>query len=320
MTSCMTITHDKSYEAVFYTDAPNTSVRINNSEDFSLPSKIVLQRSRKKLNIKVIQNDSIVNNTLIKPQLHALAIFFGNAYIWNIPGMIVDVVTGRGFDYGKYFIVDSRGEIISLKRPTEYMSENMSINAFRRREKGDFNIIVAIPEVNLFHLSPKNETPRNFAGFIGLGIGAEYFYKNNKSLQLRGDAIMDFIAPVPAPFDWDESQPFESCYAFNVNLTDNFHIKRFQLGYGLNLAKNTWVYHGYYKRPPEVIDENYEPEWIDGKTKINTILGLALNTYYRFTDNFYFGIIYRPSFLKLSNPKLMYEHSISFDFVWKINL
>jgi hypothetical protein len=59
---------------------------------------------------------------------------------------------------------------------------------------------------------------------------------------------------------------------------------------------------------------------IDGQTKNNTMLGLTLNTYYRFTEHFYLGLIYRPSFRDLSNNKMKYEHSISLDFMWKIYL
>jgi predicted small secreted protein len=183
-------------------------------------------------------------------------------------------------------------------------------------ETGNLNLLLAIPEVNFFHLKPENETTKNFEGFIGLGIGAEYFYKDNKSLQLRGDFITDFPVFVPAPYDWDESQPWENCHAFNISLTDNFRWKRFQTGYGLNLARNTWIQHAYYIEP----EADIQPERIDGKTKTNTMLGLSLNTYYRFTEHFYFGVIYRPSFRDLSNNQMKYEHSISLDFMWKIYL
>jgi len=321
LNSCMTITTYKNYDATFYTDVSNMSVQIkNDTVSTPLPAKISLERSNKKLNVKVLQNDSVVNNTQINPKL-STGVIVGNLYSWNIPGMIIDITTGRGYSYGQYFIVDSFGKITSLKRPTEDMSKNLHIATIKPHEKGDFNIQLSIPGINLFHLSPKNETTRNLGGFFGLGIGAEYFYKKNKSLQLRGDMIIDYPVPVPMGIDWDESEPRESCDAYNINLTDNFYIKRFQLGYGLNYAKNTWFYSGYYKNLPEIIiDENYKQEWIEGKTKTNMMLGLALNSYYRFTSHFYMGVIYRPSFFELSNPKFKYEHSISFDFLWKIHL
>jgi len=137
-----------------------------------------------------------------------------------------------------------------------------SHKSLHKPETGNLNLLLAIPELNFFHLKPENETIKNFEGFVGLGIGSEYFYKDNKSLQLRGDFITDFPVFVPAPYDWDESQPWENSHAFNISLTDNFRWKRFQTGYGLNLAKNAWVQHGYYIKPEENknTDENLQPE------------------------------------------------------------
>ena len=320
LTSCATIISTKEYVMSISSDLPNLNVVINNSNTYNLPSKAVVTRSKENLDFKISQNDSIINDTILKSKL-SNTFWWGNAglFIYLTPiAWLVDLNTEKRFTYGKYIFIDSLGNIRSYQTTGKLFSNQFAEIYFKKQKRENFNILISIPEINLFHLSPKNETPRNFAGFIGLGLGAEYFYKNNKSLQLRGDAIMDFIAPVPAPFDWDESAPWESCYTFNINLTDNFYIKRFQLGYGINFAKNTWVYHGYYNKPFEKFTENEEFEWIDGKTKTNRMLGLNLNTYYRFTNHFYFGVIYRPSFLELSKPEWRYEHSISFDFLWKI--
>ena len=201
---------------------------------------------------------------------------------------------------------------------------NANIN-LKQHEKGDLNILLSIPNMNLFQLEPKNEIPVKNTGFLGLGLGSEYFYKNKKSLQFRTDAIMDIFFPAPVVIDYDYDNPKKSCYAFNVNFTDNFHIKRFKLGYGINYAKNTIVYEGCYRKVFNEFGENGEQEWIgsewiDRRIKSNYMFGLAFNTYFRFSNNFYFGLIYRPSFYEISRSKFMYEHSISLDFMWKIKI
>ena len=319
LTSCATIISEKDYIMSISSDMPNSEVVINNSNRYKLPSKAVITRSKENLNFKILQNDTIVNDTILKPKLSNM-FWYGNAgqFLYLAPiAWLIDLNTEKRFTYGKYIFIDSLGNIQKLNK---LFSDKYAEIYFKKHKQRDFNILLAIPHINFFHLNPLNETPRSMGGFWGFGIGAEYFYKNNKALQLRGDAITDIFIPVPAAIDFDESVPRESCYAFNVNLTDNFHIKRFQLGYGLNFAKNTWIYHGYYEKPHWKLEEDEKPVWIDGKTKTNKMLGLALNTYYRFTNHFYFGVIYRPSFLELSNPKLKYEHSISLDFLWKIYL
>ncbi|GHT17040.1 hypothetical protein FACS189429_0310 [Bacteroidia bacterium] len=324
LTSCATSFNKKDYTISILSDLPNSSVIINDANNCKLPTKAVVTRSKENLNFKILQNDSVINDTILKPKLSDM-FWWGNTglFLYLAPfAWAVDLTNNKRFTYGEYLYIDSLGNVESRKKLHKYFSDKYAEYYFHKYKKGNVNLLLSIPEVNLFHLNPKNETTRNSGGFIGLGIGAEYFYKNNKSLQLRGDAIMDFIAPVPAPFDWEKSQPRENCYAFNVSLTDNFQYKRFQFGYGLNFAKNIWVSHAYYIKPSkdEIIDENYEYEWIDGKAKANTMLGLAFNTYYRVTDHFYFGVIYRPSLWEVKINKIIYERTISFDFMWKINL
>ena len=321
LTSCATIISTKDYVMSISSDLSNSEVVINNSNVYKLPSKAVVTRSKEDINFKILQNDSIINDTILKPKLSD-TFWWGNTgqFFYLAPiAWLVDLNTDKRFTYGEYIFIDSLGNIKSYKTFNKLFSNEFANISFKKYKKGNFNLLLSIPHVNFFHLSPKNESSRNLAGFWGVGLGAEYFYKKNKSLQLYSDAITDIFIPVPAAVDFDEFSPRESSYAFNINLTDNFNIKRFQLGYGLNFAKNTWIYHGYYDKRYEELAENEEPEWINGRTKTNKMLGLVLNTYYRFTNHFYFGVIYRPAFFEMSNSKLMYEHSISFDFMWKIH-
>ena len=323
LTSCATIISKKNYRMSISSDLPNSEVIINNSKIYKLPAEATVTRSKENLDVRILQNDSIINNTILKPKLSD-TFWWGNigTFYYLAPiAWLVDLHTEKRFTYGKDIFIDSLGNIKSYKTSDKLFSGTYGDIYLKKHKKGDFNILLSIPYVNLFHLSPKNETLQNSAGFWGIGLGTEYFYKKNKSIQLRGDAITDFFLPVlGGAVDFDEFSHRESGYAFNINLTNNFYIKRFQLGYGLNFAKNTWVYHGYYNKQFEELAENEEPEWIEGKSKTNKMLGLILNTYYRFTNRFYFGVIYRPAFFEMSSSKRMYEHAISFDFMWKIHL
>jgi len=232
-------------------------------------------------------------------------------------GHLIDLTSENRFTYGSYVFIDSLGNVQSFRR-TPFERRN-----YRERQKGNFNLLIALPYINFFHLNPIIETPRNKGGFMGFGLGVEYFYQDNKSFQVRGDGIIDFIIPVPASYHPEGD--YEWFSALNASLTDNFHIGRWQLGYGLNFARNRWLRQGYHIVPPdECYWENWDNrenwEWIDGKRNINNMLGLSLSTHYRLTNSFHLGLIYRPSFLELSNFRLMYEHTISIDLLWKIPL
>ena len=171
--------------------------------------------------------------------------------------------------------------------------DDISSDKFIEPQQGDFNLLLSFPPINFFHLKPRNETPRNLGGLFGVGVGAEYFYRNNKSFQLQSDIIINFVPIAPLPFNAN---------AFNVNLTDNFHINGVQIGYGLNFARNQWIY------------SRYDGGWII-KRHTNNMLGLSLNIHLGGI-----GIIFRPSFFELSRPRFLYEHTISIDFKWKIPL
>ena len=274
--SCATLFSGKSYTMSISSSLPNSEIIINNTDRRPLPADIIVTRSKENLNLKILQNDSVINDTILRPRL-SNEFWWGNLFCLGLLapiGWLVDLQSENRFTYGRFIYIDSLG----------------NIQRFRKRQQGDFGYLIALPYINFFHLNPQNYTPRNLWGFIGLGFGIEYFYRNNKSFQLRGDAIIDFPIPILL------GDPQIAVDVLNVSLTDNFHINRFQLGYGLNFArKNSW--------------------WSNGR---NNMLGLALSTHYRFTNSFYFGVIYRPSFWELSRNRLMYEHTISVDFMWKI--
>ena len=296
-------------------DLPNSEVIINNENRYGLPTKVVVTRSRENLSFTVLQNDSIVNDTELRARL-SNTFWWGNLYPLALFGHLIDLASDNRFFYGNYVFVDSLGNVQSFRR-TPFERRNL-----RQHQKGNFNILVALPHINFFHLNPIIETPRNLAGFHGLGLGAKYFYRNNKSLQLRGDVITDFFLPFPAPVTFDESVPQEVSYALNISLTDNFHIGRFRFGYGLNFARNIWVLTGYFDAPNEKREWEYREywEWIDGKRNVNNMLGLALSTHSRLGNSFHLGLIYRPTFINLLNFRPMYEHTISIDLLWKIHL
>ena len=181
--------------------------------------------------------------------------------------------------------------------------DDVFFNEFTEFQQGDFNFLLSVPFLNFFHVKPRNETPRNPGGWGGLGVGIEYFYRNNKSLLLLSDVMItfSFISRLFFP-------QVGISGAFNVSLTDNFHSNRFQLGYGLNFARNNWNYGRWH-----------DNEWVS-KNLTNTMLGLVLSAHYRFKDDVYFGVIFRPSFFELSSPRFLYEHTISLNLKWRIPL
>ena len=297
-------------------DLPNSEVVINENR-YELPARVDVTRSRESLCFKILQNDSIINDTMLNARRSNL-FWWGNLgqFLYLAPiAWLIDSRNENRFTYGRFIHIDSLG---NPRRLNNAFSATFAEVYFRRHQQGNFKLQIALPYANFFHLKPQNETPRNLAGFHGIGIGVEYFYRNNRSLQLRSDGIMTFEIPIPVSFHPEGHREIAS--SLNINLTDNFHINRFRLGYGLNFARNNWNYQGYESPPYWQREPDDEYVWIPGRFKRNNMLGLALSTHFRFTNRFYFGVIYRPSFFELSLPRFLYEHTISIDFKWKIPL
>jgi hypothetical protein len=312
-TSCATITSGRSHIMSISSDLPDAEVIINHSSRYELPMRTAIIRSRENLDFTVLQNDNVVNDTILRPRLSG-AFWLGNLFIYPPIGWLVDLSNQNRFTYGRAIHVDSQGNVQRLNRS---FSNKYAETHFRRHQQGSFNILLSLPHLNFFHLKPRNEIPQNFGGFLGMGIGVEYFYRNDKSLQVRGDAI-ETLPPlflfILSPW-WDNPGT-----ASNISVTDNLHINRFQLGYGLNFARNTWKTRGRYDREFWELEEGEEPVWIEGRRATNNMLGMALSAHYRLRNHFHIGVIYRPSILELSRRRLMYEHTISVDFMWKIHL
>ena len=304
LSSCATIFSRPHYVMSVFSDLPNSEVIINNEHRYGLPTNIAVTRSFENLGFTVVQNDSIVNDAILRPRL-SNTFLWGNLYGSPI-GYLVDLASDNRFTYGRYVFIDSLGNVSAYQTRS---FNKMDKRHFKQHEEGSVNFLVAIPYLNFFNLNLQNKALFS-EGFFGFGLGVEHFYRNNKSFQLRGDAVWNSALPFfPIPI-----LTFQNLfYAFNLNLTDNFHSGRFQMGYGLNFARNIWVppFEAEYYPPIEVISE---------QRNANNMLGLALSTHYRLTNGFHLGLIYRPSFIELSNFRPMYEHTISIDLLWKIHL
>lgn len=173
---------------------------------------------------------------------------------------------------------------------------------------------LSIPYINHFFLHPdKEEKDKNNPGFLGISLGAEYFYKKNRSFSLNGVLAINSSLPIPAAVNYSDGE-FEFVSTAYLALNHNHQVKRFDLGYGLSLSKNIWNYRyfGAEESPPP----SREPA-----RRVNIATGLNLTGYYRLGKSFHLGLIYRPTFIRFnSEHPFRYEHFISLDLKWKIRL
>ncbi|MDR1984179.1 MAG: hypothetical protein LBQ28_05085 [Prevotellaceae bacterium] len=301
--SCATIYNQRQYPLKITADKPDTRISYNDKE-YSLPAIIPVIRSKSDLNIRVI-NDSIEKDIIIKSRLDGNFVF-GNLF-WFPFGHLLDLTTSKRFTYGKDILIKPLESNTTYFVPKVYKSK-----------KGDFNLILSLPLVNLFCFQPQYERTQSSAGMFGIAGGFEYFYKDKKSFQLRADVAISFRLYAEQIGGTVSPRTFaSSCY---LSFTDNWKSGRFILGYGIKYAVNAWSYYGswYYDRDD---DTDYLIDNKPSRHTKNYSLGFTFNAYYQISKKLHIGIIYSPSVFRIS-PKsgFLYEHVFSFDLAWKINL
>ena len=176
--------------------------------------------------------------------------------------------------------------------------------------KGQISLHLSFPYINNFHLSPESEGSKTNTGFMGYSVGLDYCYKPNQYINLSFSQIQDFFLPIAFV---DRGDEYELMSSYNMSLTNNHKVNRFSLGYGMAFSRNSWELRNLFW------DENSSTR--EPVKKNNSVLGLSFSTYYQLSQNFYLGMIYKPTFLRLnSDPTFKYEHTISIDIAWKIKL
>ncbi|MNK06458.1 hypothetical protein D3C87_243570 [compost metagenome] len=301
LTSCATIFNSKEYQLKIYSNNTKAQAKVYDSV-YKLPADVAVKRSKDDLKVTLI-TDSLNKEFTVKSRLSPEFRWGNIAFVPVMPiGYITDLTNPKRFYYGKEIMLNDNDTVNII---------NEDLKKRYTTEKGQFNLLISMPYGNLFYMQPQNESSKTQAGFFGISIGAEYYYKDVKYIKFTAGSSIDFLAPVPAPVTYDGAAEFITVY--NFALTDNYKLGRFTLGYGLNYGIYKWRLNNNEYIFPSTVNEP--------RTSINHGLGIATNVYYQFSKAFFLGVVYNPTFIT-TYPKteFNYQHVISLDLQWKIKL
>jgi len=260
-------------------------------------ARIVVQRSKEPI-ILIAITDSLKKEVNIDSK-NSGAYYINIFYNYGL-GMLIDQHNPKRYTYPDRIYLNSSD---TLNEFFKYGQDN---------RKGEVYLHLSLPYINQFRLKPDNESVRSNMGFWGVSAGLDYYHSKNRYLNFSASAVTDFFLPVPAAVDL--SGEYELMTSSYFSLSENYQIKRFSVGYGLSYTRNNWnlSYSSWGDAPPPT----REPV-----SKSNNSIGLLFSTYFQTLHNFYIGLIYRPTFIRLhtTNP-IQYEHLISIDLAWKIRL
>lgn len=298
ITSCATIMSPTHKNITIYTTEPSKIIYKKDTLKTS-DNKANLFVERKNEKLKIISSTEGLTKTIeIEPKNSFM--YWSNIFCNYGIGMLVDRKNPKRYSYPQRIYINS------ADTSSKYYRFGQSNN------KGELHIHLSLPHINSFRLMPENEGAKINTGFWGLTIGLDYYHSKNQFINIGVSGVSSFFVPFPAAVDI--SGEYELMSSSYISLSNNHRLRRFTIGYGLSYAKNTWDFR-YYDRfnPP--------PPTRDPIKKSHNAFGLILPTYFQLGEHFNIGVVYRPTFYRLTTKdKFLYEHLISIDFAWKIRL
>jgi hypothetical protein len=322
MSSCATLFNSKYHKVSFSSDAPAKiiidadTISVEKTTFWKSDVKhIELERSNVSKEVIVIR-DTDIDTILLTPNLSN--IYYLNIYTLGI-GYIFDYDSPKIFSYADFL---GNGIAISDRYIQKHSKEHLQYLAsdeykMRYSHKGVLNLKLGIPEGNLFNYDFEGYGRKTAEGFLGLSVGLDYFYKDNRFINLSWSYIMDFIAPFPAPFSYAGMRDtFGSSF---WTLSHNHKIGKIALGYGFSYSTDTWntINSGLWRdyADPELVNQ---PSIYRKAQSLGFVFPIH---YYSRNSSFYWGVVYRPTFLQFDDKvRFKYQHTINFELGWRIRL
>ncbi len=310
--SCATITKQERYTTKIQSDNVDAKL-LYNDQLYQLPTQIDVKRSKEDLEL-ILVSDSLKKKFLIKSRLSPTFLYGNLALLYAAPvGYLIDLTNQKRFYYG---------DVINLNfnANESNISESSNINlldiikSIRPEDavgyKNKFNINLSFPWVNWFRTITDGRMIRKEFGFLGVGLGVNYFYKNNYFIEFQTSTITSYFLPVPAPMLIDGNY---AIFSNNIiSLTNNYLKSFISLGYGIQSSWHTWKY--FFKTDSTTTIE-------DRIIRKNASLGFEFNFYFQPLKDVFLGIVYRPSIYTVAPyTKFTYQYSISLDMKLKFNI
>lgn len=342
-TSCSTLLSKKTQKLNVFSNAKNAQVTVNDSV-YNLPAEIYVQRGRQPLKM-MYQSNSKQVDTLLKAR-HSALFILGN--LLNAPafgaGYVVDLTNQKRFKYKKniFFndkdslttyqykaerylakrnIVDEEHkQLIHQKYEDDFFAADAKIKRKQEREfkrfnptAGTFKFNIQPPTFSITGLSDKNmkiDRFTNTVGGFGMGVGFDYYYKNNRfisaDVSVRSNVFDIF---------WWSSNDRES-FKHDISLRYGHRWDRLEFSYGPSFTYSTYNYKiwnptNFGDVMPMMSDDDSQKFYTNYRT-----LGFSSLFHYQLTSVMYIGLRYSPSVysFRQSGSGFDYEHVIGFDY------
>lgn len=307
MSSCATVLKKSTYKLNVVSPGADDKVEVD-GKVYPLPADILVKRSKEDLHIRLLSDTTSIDFTV---EAYPHGTFLYANLLWSSVCPVayaIDLTNPKRFHYGRQIVLNRNATQLTLESPVRKELDAYFGQKFPR-QKGDFVFVGSVPLINNFYLQPEGQSTQSSTGVLGVSLGLDYFYKNNRYVSLSTGIVTDGV-----PIGEFYEGPLESMSSTYVTLTNNHQRKRFHWGYGFNLSRNRWRWEYLYRTEPTPIVPILEGP-IKYIKRSSTGVGFTLDAYHQAAEHFMVGIIYRPTLFRFDPaPKWAYEHVISLDF------
>lgn len=323
LTSCATLFNKNEKKIKVSTDISNAKMKYNDSI-FILPTQIYVERKKENLELELI-TDSI-NSIIEIPYGLDQKYKYGNLIftLFAPVGYIVDYTNNKKFTYPNKIDLSLNNEkyLKSLQNKIKKQVKKDSIREIRLdRKQENLFLNVIIPSFHNFNVAGYKDYPFKNGGALGIGAGLDYYYKDDKFLNLEFSLKTNYYDLLISSITIEDSFQI-----YNFSLTDNYRIKRFEFGYGLNVS-----YSHLHYNTNEFTDQYFVGDGtqipINVIKKINykgkqTHFGISTRAAYQISGIFNVGLFFKPSFFRInetgSNGKFEYIYGLDLRFKLKL--
>jgi hypothetical protein len=299
--SCATVLNEPWIEVKVRSSIDSLKICVNNdtAKWYEVPVKLKVDRSKQDLLITT-KKDSVANQIPVESK-YDFKYMYGNIETFGI-GYIIDRKSLKKYTYPKsVFIGMEDGRFVSQSGYRRWK---------KQPERHLLNLKISIPEANHFYMDKGDRYGESF-GYLGISGGFEYYFSNKYCINMDVGSLMDFIFPIPAPYDVIGA--YNRSFATYGDLQIGSDYRRLHYDIGLQFTKTLYVERETVELFPEYFDTlKY--------SKYQKNIGMALSAYFRLTKFFNLGLNYYPSFFVLEKTgiKSHYSHLLFFELSFRI--
>ncbi|GAB6124078.1 hypothetical protein [Dysgonomonas termitidis] len=333
--SCASILKKKNVDIFVYTKNPaeiiykSDTIKTEKEKEYG-SIKMRVPRNEDSLRF-IIKNNGLKKQISVNPKISdfydaRLLLFDDSLNLFLIKNRVISATQRDRLDFVRKNY-ESRYEHKYRSSIPERKKQYFSKENFA--QKGDFYLNLSSPFLypgyTILKLTPGLYMERGSG--LGFAAGFDYYYNNNKFINLTTSATLGGDIPFGCGWDigYNDTERFN---IYHITVSNNHKYKSFSLGYGISYAYTDWWATKYHNNKNTLIntDTDYYTRlgiMRQDQERKYAAVGFVLNGYVYFFNSFTFGIIYKPTFVRLNSimeKRFCYEHQISFDMAFKIRL